>query len=229
MATVTGYRYKDIAAGAKSKYMYRPNGGAVSYLWVQDHGVLQASSPTVYSRPEPMSFPEAPGVQSLTPRIEYKDSLGYFTNLFDFDSRLIVTQKKAGEFFVETGGELKDKNWLSGGVGYKMDYLFTDQYLEKTIQLTWHDAWPVVNIIEPFVQVKGMTIVQTDPRTVIMKTGKKTFRFRILSGNAQLTTGEDAVHYWAPYPALKAFPLRLELRPVAGSFQQTVKYRVEVL
>ncbi len=89
MATITGYRYKD-PAGTKGKYMYRPTGGAVSHVWMKNHGFLQASGPTVYTRPEPMSFPEAPGVICLTPRIEYNDSLGYFTNLYEFDSRLSI-------------------------------------------------------------------------------------------------------------------------------------------
>ena len=44
MATLTAYGYEDHAAKAKSKYMYRPSGGTISNLWVQDHGFLQASS-----------------------------------------------------------------------------------------------------------------------------------------------------------------------------------------
>ena len=39
MATITSYGYKDYKAGAKSKYMYRPAGGAISCLWVKDHGL----------------------------------------------------------------------------------------------------------------------------------------------------------------------------------------------
>ena len=56
MATVTAYTYKD-PKGARSKYMFRPTGGAISALWLKDYGFLQASSPTEYHRWEPMSFP----------------------------------------------------------------------------------------------------------------------------------------------------------------------------
>ncbi|MBO9658942.1 MAG: hypothetical protein J7527_08950, partial [Chitinophagaceae bacterium] len=140
MATITAYRYTDQLAGSKGKYMFRPDGGTISHLWAKDHGFLQASSPTIYTRPEPMSFPEAPGVQPLTSRIEYTDTAGYFTNLFEFDARLRIDSVHGKQYTVYAAGELKDKNWLTGGLGYKMNYLFTDTSLQKTVQLVYHDA-----------------------------------------------------------------------------------------
>jgi hypothetical protein len=50
--------------------MFRPTGGAMSSLWREGHGMLQASSPTEYHRWEPVHFPEADGLRPLTPRIE---------------------------------------------------------------------------------------------------------------------------------------------------------------
>lgn len=228
MATITSYGYKDYKAGPKSKYMYRPAGGTVSCLWVKDHGYLTASSVTEYSRPEPMSFPEAPGVKSLTPRIEFTDSLGYFTNLFEFDSRIEVAQTGSNRFEVSVSGELKDKNWLAAGVGYRMHYRLSDSSLVKTISLVYHDAHPIVKIIEPVIHYKGMIFTKTDARTILFKAGDRQFRFRLLSGNAVLNMGKDAELYWAPYPALKAFPLELELRPAAGSFTQEISYELSV-
>jgi len=229
MATITSYGYKDYKAGAKSKYMYRPAGGAISALWVKDHGYLTASSVTEYSRPEPMSFPEAPGVRSLTPRIEFTDSLGYFTNLFEFDSRMEAEEIASNKFEVNVAGELKDKNWLAAGVGYRMNYLFSDSAVVKTIRLVYHDAWPMVKIIEPIVHYKGMVFTKIDAHTVLISAGDHQFRFKLLSGNAVLNMGKDAEHYWAPYPALKAFPLEMEVRPVAGSFNQEVRYEISVM
>ena len=162
-----------------------------------------------------MSFPEAPGVKSLTPRMEYTDSLGYFTNLFEFDSRM-----ECEGFELSVSGELKDRNWLAAGVGYRMHYRFSDTSLVKTIRLIYHDARPVIKIIEPIIHYEGMEFTQTDARTILIKAGNKQFRFRLLSGNAVLHMGRDAEHYRAPYPALKAFPLELELQPVDGSFTQ---------
>lgn len=229
MATITAYGYKDYKAGAKSKYMYRPAGGTISNLWVKDHGYFTASSVTEYSRPEPMSFPEAPGIKSLTPRIEFSDSLGYFTNLFEFDCRMEAGQVGSNEFEVNVAGELKDKNWLAVGVGYTINYLFSDTALVKTINLIYHDARPVIKIIEPIVDYKGTVFTKVDERTVLIDAGSRKFRFKLLSDNAALQMGRGAAHYWAPYPALKAYPLELELKPVAGSFKQEIRYEISIV
>jgi len=228
MATITGYRYKD-PAGAKGKYMYRPNGGAISHLWAAGHGFITASSPTVYSRPEPMSFPEAPGVLPLTPRIEYTDSAGYFTNLYEFDSRLLINKEIKNHYTVNVAGELKDKNGLTGGVGYQLNYLFTDSALQKTITVTWHDAWPVVHVIEPIIQYAGMTFEQKDDHTILIRAGRKQWSLRILSGKARWITGREAARYWTPYPALKAWPLELEIQPEGEAISGSVTYCLQVL
>lgn len=229
MATITSYRYKDYAGGAKSKYMYRPDGGTISNLWVKDHGFLLASSQTVYSRPEPMTFPIAEGTQSLTSRIEYSDSSGYFTNLFDFDSRLSVTSDKGPVYQLSASGDLKDKNWMAGGAGYQIDYMFSDNELRKTIQLFYHDSRPHVRVIEPFIDYAGMRFEKTDQTTVLITAGKKKFRLRLLSGNAEIIMGEDREHYWTPFPALKAFPVIFQLHPVAGQLTQTISYSISIL
>lgn len=228
MATITGYRYKD-PAGSKGKYMFRPSGGTVSHLWMKDIGFLQASSPTIYTRPEPMSFPEAPGVLSLTPRIEYTDSQGYFTNLFEFDSRIFIDSPQRGNYVVDVSGELKDKNQLTGGVGYQVKYLFTDSFYQKTIQLNWHDSWPLVKIIEPFIDHEGTTFEQTDDHNVIINTGEKKIKFSILSGHAKMIIGRNRDKYWSPYPALKALPIELEILPDTTTFKRTISYRVSII
>jgi len=227
MATITGYRYKD-PAGSKGKYMFRPDGGSISHLWMAGAGFLQASSPTIYTRPEPMSFPEAPGVSCLTPRIEYTDSLGYFTNLFEFDSRLAM-DSGAGQYRVRASGELKDMNALTGGVGYCIDYLFGNDFIEKSIRLNWHDARPLVRIIEPVIQHAGTSFEQKGPAAVLIRTGRRVLEIRLLTEGVKLVTGRNAETYWTPYPALKAYPIELEVQPNANSLVQTVRYRISIV
>ena len=229
MATVTAYGYKDYKAGSKSKYMYRPAGGAISNLWVKDHGYLTASSVTVYSRPEPMSFPEAPGIKSLTPRIEFSDGLGYFTNLYEFDAKMDYKNTSTGRFEVDVSGELKDQNWLAAGVGYQMKYLFTDSTLTKSITLVYHDLNPVVKIIEPIINYKGMSFTQINANTIVIEGEHKKFKFEVCAGDVKLELGQDQQHYWAPYPALRAMPITLQVSPVPGAFLQTVTYRISML
>lgn len=226
MATITGYRYKDQAAGARSKYMHRPGGGTQSYLWLKDHGALQVSSVTAYSRPEPMSFPEAPGVQCLTPQIAYTDSTGHFTNLYEFDSRLATKQLGNNLFQVEATGELKNKDWINGGVAYKISYVFADDYIEKTIRLTYHDAFPVVTITEPFVHDEGTVFRKTDSTHMVIQTKKKTIHFGITAGDAKLYAGRNADNFRMPYPAVKAFPAEIEIAPPVTGFTKEISYRV---
>lgn len=231
MATVTAYGYEDHAARAKSKYMYRPSGGAQSYLWLEGHGALQASSVTVYSRPEPMHFPEAPDVRSLTPRIEYTDSLGTFTNLFEFDGRMIGRTEgtKMKAYVVTTTGDLKDKNWLSGGIGYRLEHRYTDREILTTVHLTYHDARRAVNIIEPFIDRQGMTFEQTGPRTVRINAGRQVLEFSLVAGEAELRSGVAREHYWAPYPALRAYPIELIVRPAGEEFEREITYRLRIV
>ncbi len=227
MATITGYRYKDQRGGSRSKYMFRPNGGTVSYLWAKGYGALQASSVTEYSRPEPMSFPEAPGVKCLTPQISYTDSLGHFTNLFESDARLKTVPAGNGQFTVEAIGELKNRDWINGGVAYRVRYSFTDDYIEKQITLTYHDAFPVVTITEPFILNDGARVVQVNDHTVQIGNDAAAFELQT-DGTAGLITGREARHYWTPYPALQAFPVELEVAPPVEGFTKTIVYRLAI-
>jgi hypothetical protein len=225
MATITGYRYKDQLAGSKGKYMFRPSGGTISHLWMKDWGFVQASSPTQYTRPEPMSFPEAPGVVPLTPRIEYTDTAGYFTNLYEFDAHF-ETSSRNNHFYANASGELKDKNWLTGGVSYELRHDFFDDGFEKTIQLQYHDAWPPIDIIEPFINEAGTIFSQENEKTILITKGKRQLRFELLSGDASLTLGENKEHYWAAYPAMRAMPLIIHVKIPAGGFRKLVRYRI---
>ena len=229
MATVTAYGYKDYAAGARSKYMYRPSGGAISALWVKDLGFLQASSPTVYSRPEPMTFPVATNTQSLSSRIEYTDSSGYFTNLYEFDGKMTSSKEKNNRYMVTVAGEMKDKNWLGGGVGYKMEYFFSDAEIRKNIRLQYHDARPQIRIVEPIIDFSGTKFIQENDSTLIIQSGIKKIRFRLLGRNAKLSVGENKASYWTPFPALKAMPVLLTVDPPQKGFEQTISYSITIL
>jgi hypothetical protein len=229
MATTTAYGYKDIAKGAASKYMFRPAGGALSYLWLEGHGMLQASSQTEYNRWEPMHFPEAPGLRPLTPRIEYARGKTYFTNLFEFDGRLQASTPRPGEFVVATRGELKDRNWHYGGVGYLLTHTFRDAALTKEVTLFYRGADPAVTIVEPIILHPGMTVVQTDPNTVVIHGAQRRLRLQVTSGEATLTTGREADKYWSPYPALRAFPIEITVPPPGERLRQSVTLEISLI
>jgi len=229
MATMTAYRYKDVAAGARSKYMYRPTGGAMSALWLQDDGCLQASSQTVYSRPEPMHFPEVGDVRCLTPQITFSDSNGTFTNLFEFDGTLETQKISANRFAVVTTGSLKDVKHLHGGIGYRLAHTFTDSTLTKAIDLTYRDAMPTVTIVEPIIDNDGTVIERVDGRTLLIRTQHHLLEFAVLQGDVELAVGREKEKYYSPYPALRAVPVELRVPPPASGFTNRIQYRIAVI
>lgn len=226
-ATITAYGYKD-PKGEKSKYMFRPTGGAISNLWLKDYGFLQAASQTEYHRWEPMHFPEAEKVESLTPRIEFENEKGYFTNLFEFDATTNFTEN-SGKIKADVFGELKNRTQDAGGIGYSYKYIFTDTEVTKTVKLRYHSISDTVRIVEPVIDYKESSFVAIDNKTISIKKGGRTIHFELLSGNAILTMGENAENYWSPYPALKAYPLVLTVLPDSTRIENEISFRFRIV
>jgi hypothetical protein len=226
MATISAYRYKELAKRAKSKYMHRPNGGSVSALWIKDFGFLQLSSQTEYHRWEPMSFPEMVETLPLTPRIEFANQNGYFTNLYEFDGRLSYSQ--TGDYWVATAGELCDRNLLPGGVAFRWTHAFSDTALRHSVELRYRDADRDVAIVEPIVWLPGMTFTQSDDKTVLIKTAERTFTFRLLSGPAEIVIGEQKEKYLSIFPAVLAFPITLHVHKRPDAFRETICYEIRL-
>jgi hypothetical protein len=222
-ATVTAYGYKD-PKGSESKYMFRPTGGAISNLWLAGWGYLTASSQTEYHRWEPMHFPEADTLKSLTPRIEFTNENGYFTNLFEFDATVFF-EKNGSSITAEVYGELKNREQKEGGIGYSYRYTFEDDCVTKEIHLRFHAVRDTVIIVEPFIFHPQMQFVQVNEKTVLVSNGNQKIEMLITGGLASLSTGEDTEHYWWPYPALRAFPVTLRVIPDESTLESTVKYR----
>ncbi len=240
MATVTAYTYKD-PKGALSKYMFRPAGGAISSLWLKGYGFLTASSQTEYHRWEPMSFPVMEeNLRPLTPRIEYGTRVSdsrkegdthpaehYFTNLFEFDATT-TRQEMEGKFVITATGRLKNRNQADGGVDYRYRYLFGDSLVEKGVTLRFHARRDTVRIIEPVITYPGTVVVQEDDRTVAIRQGETRVTFRLISGNATLSTGIDQSQYRSVYPALTACPIVMTAVPGENDTEEIVfNYTVE--
>jgi hypothetical protein len=226
MATVAGYRYKDMSRGADFKYMHRPTGGSISNLWVKDYGYLQASAQTEYHRWE-MNYPAAPNALTITPRIEFDDGDAYFTNLYEFDAHLELSEHQ-GAFVVQASGELKDRDRLEGGVAYVLTHAISDDAVQKNIRLRFHGRKPEIHIVEPFVQYAGTTFTKRNDHTVEISGGKRTFLFHVLSPECAVELGNDAERYKQPFPALKGFPITLKIKPDDATFIREIKYQIAV-
>ena len=188
---------------------------------------MQVASQTAYERWEPMHFPEAPGILSLTPRIEFTNADGYFTNLYEFDGRLSVRDALPAEAVISTSGELSDKKLGAGGIGYSWTHTFRPGAVEKQVTLRYRTA-AEVRIVEPIVKQDGVRFERVGERAVRIVGRGATFLFELIDGAATLDAGVDEARYWAPFPAVRAYPIVLRVAPEPGQLSQTVTYRITV-
>lgn len=235
MTTISAYGYKNVSKWDNvGKYLYSPTGGSMCNLWVEGHGLLQTSSQTKYFRGEEMHMPVLDEeILSLTPRIEYEDDLGYFTNLFERDGRL-TAREEGGAFIVEAGGELTDENQLPGGVAYVWRHRIADDFVEKSVTVRYHDRNPAIRIVEPIVHNPDMRFELQDDHTVLITGGGREFRFEVLSGNVTIELGRNAEAFWFPFPSIRCYPIVLKLPAVeerygSGRFTEEVVYRISLL
>lgn len=170
-----------------------------------------------------MSFPEIPTPLPLTPRVEFSSDLGYFTNLYEFDA-IMTNHEKNGAYIVSSLGELKNSKQQEGGIAYRLDHTISDNSVCKEIELLYHDAKSPVRIIEPIIYYPGMEFRQIDPKTVWIKMKDKTIEMKIISDNGNLELGTDEEKYKWSYPALKAYPIILNVVCGKDDLRKTVRF-----
>jgi hypothetical protein len=71
-------------------------------------------------------------------------------------------------------------------------------------------------------------VVQEDERTVAIRQGETRVTFRLISGNATLSTGIDQSQYRSVYPALTACPIVMTVVPGENDMEEIVfNYTIE--
>ena len=197
--TVTAYGYK--ARRPRSKFMQRPSGGAMTLLWAEGYGLVQASSQTQYERWEE-SFPWMPPSPPLTPRIEITTTEGWFTNLYDFGATLSFTT----DSICTITGQLKDSTGRTCGVQYQISYVFKADRLEKIYRIQGGYS----HIIEPVLIDPETRVHFCDSHTARLRRGSLclTLELEGKGSTLQLDTASDGL-YQSIYPALRAVPIHI--------------------
>ena len=230
MFTVSGYGYKDLTNTNGGQYNQHPTGGSICNIWVKDYGFLQTSSQTKYVRGETMHMPVIDDtVICLTPRIEFTNENGYFTNLYEFEGRMSTVSSGNNVGQISTTGELKNEQWYQGGVGYTLTHTLFDSSIEKKVKINFHDRQPIVKIIEPIVQDELTEIKWLTPKRVLIKRENKSIVFEIIEGEFQIEEEVLSDRYIFPFPAMKCFPLLIKVEAPAQGYEQEVKYRLTIL
>ena len=214
MTTISSYDYHDYEDWGKGKYTHFPRGGAMLNVWLKDFGMLTTASQTRYHRGETIHMPPIEDtVMALTPRIQFRNENGYFTNLYETKAKFDF-EETAEAILVQTYGELCNQEYNPGGVAYRYDYTIANQTLSKKITIRYHDRTPEVEIVEPIVLNEGVKVEQVDQQTVKISSPERDLFFR-LKGAGKLEIGNDAEHFWYPFPGLRCYPIKVLLTPPA--------------
>ncbi len=227
MLTVSAYSYRDPSRTNGGQYNQHPTGGSVCNLWAAGAGFLTTSSQTRYVRGESIHMPPvADSAICLTPRVEYRDSLGYFTNLYEFEGRMSARASAESVAIITTSGELKDEHWLPGGVGFSISNVLFDDAVEKTITLSFHDRRPTVRVVEPVVTADGTSIQFAGSRRLFINTRDRTFIVDLLDGDGEFSTDREFPKYKFPFPAMQATPIVILVPPPSSGTSRTIRYRI---
>ncbi len=206
MATVSAY-------GAINRYGRGQvsRGGSITDLWVEGFGrdgFAQASSATVYRREEDIHMPDEPALRPLTPRAECTIDGIYYTNLFEAEGKMSVSQE--GEaIVVTTTGHLRTVTGEASAVEYRLTHRFFDDHLTKE----WEFSSPrsqEIRIVEPFVKDPDFRVERTAPLRVKLRPGgRDAWMFAVERGPAgcAVSCDEDATPYWSPFPGVNGFPI----------------------
>lgn len=223
MATVTAYNYKAKEA-ERSKYMHRPSGGAMSVLWVEGFGLLEASSQSEYHRWEPMSFPEIPAPLPLTPRIELRSGTMTASNLYDFDATMFYSA--SDEVKCRVMGNLRDHSQSYAGVGYTIEYEFSDEGLIKRYKAKRQTARGKIFVVEPILVDPDLKVLRSDADLLVLERNSVKVCIRCKGANMVLRR-EESAEYRHIYPSLQAIPLEIELGDEAVELRYSLMQRTE--
>ena len=213
----------------EGRYSQFPSGGAACNVWVKDFGLLQTSSPTRYIRGEIIHMPELnESLKCLTPRFEYSDTSGYFTNLYERNGMMKTDKKSNNDITISVSGEMRNEKQIPGGVSYELSHTLLDESITKTLILKYHDNQPVISIIEPIIFKEGLEVNLLNDRKVELKYLEKTFLFEVHSGNVVIELGKDKENYWQPFPAVKTYPIVLKVIPPVNAFEDE-NYKTEIV
>lgn len=223
MATITAYNYKAKEA-ERSKYMHRPSGGAMSVLWVEGFGLLEASSQSEYHRWEPMSFPEIPAPLPLTPRIELRSGTMTASNLYDFDATMLYSA--SDEVKCRVMGNLRDHSQSYAGVGYTIEYEFSDEGLIKRYKAKRQTARGKIFVVEPILVDPDLKVLRSDADLLVLERNSVKVCIRCKGANMVLRR-EESAEYRHIYPSLQAIPLEIELGDEAVELRYSLMQRTE--
>jgi hypothetical protein len=229
-STISGYGEKlSCDALAVPADYYVPGGGAVTYLYHQKWGAVQAATQLEYHIVEPLHVPHAAGpVKSLTPRAAIHTAEGTATSAH-WRTPVLSSRRREADLGVRAeGGFLRP----SGAVQtlpdhFGVSYIWSGEKFTKSYTLDLKGRYPVVEIIEPVLLPDATTITAAPDGLRLRKPDGVWLDVRVvrLSGPWQVSVPADP--WRVPLPALAAVGLVCRLdNPEPGNYRVEIQFEV---
>lgn len=201
-------------------------GGSITNLWYDgfgENGYLETSSTSAYERIEPMHMPVEKDLLPLTSRIEFNEDSLYFSNIFEDQATMNVTQNP-DNVSVTTQGTMRTVKGAKSNVNYSLTNRFYDTYLTKEITVSGQNQ--AFRIVEPIVKDPETTFWLKNDSTVMIKTrsSKTEWELKVTDSTVpfHITLGNDSEKYWCPFPGVEAYPILISFNKGSES-AQTIK------
>jgi hypothetical protein len=219
LCTITGY-------GAGARRRSASSGGAISHLWHNRFGTVQAASAYIAGV---RHSDERSTDGWLAPRIEARIEGKYFSNVFDTNARLSLSDDGILDDKIEVvaNGSLKSVHGRDSGMSYTMTYRFDGPMITKEIAFEGPRN-ARVRVVEPIIFEEGCDVLPIPsgieirhPRgaSCILTSSDERTRVRKASP-------EDVV--WSSIPVLRALPIVIERCPPNETGDAGVSYALEL-
>ena len=188
---------------------YPPRGGAVTNLFFEGIGLVQAATPSIFVRPEMLHLPQQRDILPLTPRIEFYDGEFWYANIFDPAPRFDYGADDPYAFSYR--GSLCDPGGNSSGVDFRIKIRFEDLFVRKTLKISGRSRGHTLVVLEPVILEPNAQVTRS-ATSVLFTTDQGSFRVTLENASEGVlleAPAEDRRYYFPLLPAIRAMPVQI--------------------
>ncbi len=222
LCTITGYGGAPSNDGEGTRV---PGGGTISHLWHERFGTVQAASCAGSAKARAPSLGRSVGC--LTPRIEAEIGGEIFSNVYDPDAAISVSEQGMIDDRLEARvtGRLKSAKGEDPQLEYSILYRFDGEVISKEMEVRGvREAQ--LRSVEPMVFGAGCDLLSVEKGIEIRSAGGSSCILRASGESTTIRTvsRQDAV--WNELPGLYALPIVIEGKGTDDAWK--IGYRIEL-
>jgi len=229
MATISGCGNSDRYPGTDGlNNFYVPGGGAVTCLYHNKWGLIQAATQLDYQVPELLHVPHVDAnIKSLTPRICIHQGNYLFDNVHSRKVTIKHTAKENRIKILAKGSFVcgSDKT-LRPAAKYSITYFISPDSFKKRYHVELKESFESLEIIEPILLIPDVHIVKNEQKLCL----KRISSYLIIdtcSKNLWMVNGKSE-KYWCPLPSVRGIPIIFKLQnPGKIEIEASITFRVE--